>query len=95
MNPAGLVPFGRALEAFHEGDRDARLDLRWDPGEEDSLPVSTFFEPPGASIVEVGAIEAARDGCWTSVVARAGSGWRSWPEDTRWWGWTSCRRPWR
>lgn len=60
MDPSGLLPFGRALVAFHRGEGDAVLDLRWDPGEPATVPVSTFFADPGVGTeVEVTALERA------------------------------------
>ncbi|MGI9628495.1 MAG: class I SAM-dependent methyltransferase [Longimicrobiales bacterium] len=44
----GLAPFGQALLAYHNGDSEAVLQLRWDVGVEAELPVSTFFERPEA-----------------------------------------------
>ncbi|NNF26436.1 MAG: hypothetical protein HKN73_04330 [Gemmatimonadetes bacterium] len=61
MDPSGLLPFGRALRAFHQGDVEAVLDLRWDPGEAASVPVATFFAPPGrGTYVEVAALQRAK-----------------------------------
>ncbi len=61
MGPAGLVPLGQALRAFHEGDQDAVLDFRWDPGQPETLPVAAFFtSPEDGPGVEVAALERVR-----------------------------------
>ena len=60
MAPAGLIPFGRALRAFHDGDEEAVLDLRWDPGEAVTIPVAAFFSSPEeGTAVEVAALDRA------------------------------------
>jgi len=36
-------PFGRALRAYHEGDRGSVIEMRSDLGEHEELPVEVFF----------------------------------------------------
>ncbi|MDH3224810.1 MAG: class I SAM-dependent methyltransferase [Gemmatimonadota bacterium] len=61
MDPAGLVPLGQALRAYHEGERDAILDFRWDPGQLASVPVAAYFtSPEDGPGVEVAALDRVR-----------------------------------
>ncbi len=43
MNPNALLPFGRALLAYDEGENDAGLIIRREDGSEATLPVHFFF----------------------------------------------------
>ena len=68
----GLAAFGQALWAYHQGDTEAQLGVRWDLGEETQLPVSVFFSPPDVgSPVEKEALARARG---TVLDVGAGSG---------------------
>lgn len=48
MHPSAMEPFGRALEAYQNGNDDAEVIVRRDDGVEGHLPVSHFFRESAA-----------------------------------------------
>lgn len=61
MNPAAMVPFGKSLQAYFEGDTTAELIIRRNDGRESPLPVGVFFREPAAfSAIETAAVERCR-----------------------------------
>ncbi len=59
MNPLAMVPFGKSLRAYFEGDTAAELIIHRDDGRESPLPVGVFFRNPSAfSPIETAAIES-------------------------------------
>jgi len=67
-----MTPHGLALVAYLEGDAQARLTIRRDDGNEDSLPVRHFFRPATEfTPVELAALERC-DGRVLDVGAGAG-----------------------
>lgn len=58
MDPAAMIPHGRALLAYSNGEVDARLTIRREDGLEVSLPVSHFFRSPAEfTPIEIQALE--------------------------------------
>ncbi len=61
MDPAAMVPHGRAMRAYAEGDLSAQLLIRRDDGNEAPLAVSHFFRPPDEfTSIERAALERCR-----------------------------------
>ena len=61
MNPKSMEPFGRALDAWFAGDREAEIIICRDDGDRAALPVGYFFrEPAQFSPIENAAMERAR-----------------------------------
>jgi SAM-dependent methyltransferase len=61
MHKDAMNPFGKALLAYFEGDKNAELILRRDDGQENSVPVGLFFrDQPGFTPIENLAIESCR-----------------------------------
>lgn len=70
MDPQAMDPFGEALLAWLDGDRDGALVIRRDDGYEARLPVGYFFRPPA----EFTALERAAIERCTGRVLDAGAG---------------------
>lgn len=61
MQSGAMIPQGRALKAYFEGDRGAQLTVRRDDGLEYALPVSHFFRTPSEfTPLEIAALERCR-----------------------------------
>ena len=57
MNPLAMVPFGKSLRAYFEGDTAAELIIHRNDGRESPVPVGVFFRDPSAfSAIETAAI---------------------------------------
>lgn len=61
MQSRAMDPYGAALQAYMEGDRQAELVLRRDDGFEGRIPVSVFFRSPEEfSDIDTTAVESCR-----------------------------------
>ncbi len=61
MNDRAMQPYGCALRAFWEGDKDAELTMIRDDGREERVPVQVFFREPGDfSTIDKKAIELCK-----------------------------------